>query len=133
MSAWVVPWSEYDISHFHGSESHIYDGQITAIYHFGGSWSHNYWSYQDGSKKSERLKTSNRNIQKMEGIRIHLLAVFKASKTAKSHAAAKKNVVAGKNLPYALAEFPFILQLVLFKNIFGNNLVTLKQEQFQSK
>ena len=61
-----------------------------ATYHFGGSWSHKYWSKQYGSKKSERFKISNRNIDKMVGIHVHLLLVFKAQNMAKCNAAAKK-------------------------------------------
>jgi hypothetical protein len=60
-----------------------------ATYHFGGSWSHKYGSKEYGSKKSERWKTSNRNIQKLLKIHVHLVPTFKAQKTLKSHAAAK--------------------------------------------
>ena len=64
-------------------------GEIVAAYHFGGSWSHKYDSEEFGSKKSERWKTSNRNIQKLVSIRVHLMPTFQAQKNPKSHAAAK--------------------------------------------
>ena len=75
-------------------------GEIVATYHFGGSWSHKYGSEEFGSKKSELLKTSNRNIEKLDNSRVHLVPTFQAQKSPK-HTQQQKYVVAGKNLPYA--------------------------------
>ena len=78
------------MAHIYGSRSHILLGEIVATYHFGVSWSHKYGSKEFGSKKSERWKTSNRNIQKLLKIRVHLIPTSQAQKSPKTHAAAKK-------------------------------------------
>ena len=83
------PWSDLMMVHI-GSECHILEGKILATYHFGGLWSHKYGSKECGSKKSECLKTSNRNIQKLLKIRDNLLPTIQARKSPKTHAAAKK-------------------------------------------